>query len=106
MFHRCLTCALSVILTDEHNKKAIHVSSIKGTHIRLIDFITVYLTDFCVLVYLVYISSNSGKTIDECNAMTQSMNSKITNDTWDEDDLGGTTDSNIFFLLCYQENKN
>ena len=103
MFHRCLTCALSVILTDEHNKKAIHVSSIKGTHVHLIDFITVYLTDFCVLVY---ISSNSGKKIDECNAMTQSMNSKITNDTWDEDNLGGTTDSNIFFLLWYQENKN
>ena len=100
MFHRCLTCALSVILTDEHNKKAIHVSSIKGTHVHLIDFITVYLTDFCVLVY---VSSNSGKTIDECNAMTQSMNSKITNDTWDEDDLGGTTDRNI---LWYQENKN
>ena len=103
MLHRCLTCVLCVILTDEHNKKTIQVSSIKGTHIHLIDFITVYLTDFCVLVY---ISSNSGKTIDECSAMIQSMNSKITNDTWDEEDLGETTDSNIFFLLCYQENKN
>ena len=38
--------------------------------------------------------------------MIQSMNSKITNDTWDEEDLGETTDSNIFFLLFYQENKN
>ena len=28
--------------------------------------------------------------------MIQSMNSKITNDTWDEEDLGETTDSNIF----------
>ena len=103
MFYRCLTCVLSVILTDEHNKKTIQVSSIKGTHIHLIDFITVYLTDFCVLVY---VSSISGKAIDECNAMIQSMNSKITNDTWDEEDLGETTDSNIFFLLCYQEIKN
>ena len=103
MFHRCLTCVLSLILTDEHNEKTIQVSSIKGTHIHLIDFITVYLTDFCVLLY---VSSNSGKTIDECNAMVQILNSKITNDTWDEEDLGETTDSNIFFLLCYQENKN
>ena len=103
MFHRCLTYVLSVKLTGEHDKKTIQVSSIKGTHIHLIDFITVYLTDFCVLLY---VSSNSGKTIDECNAMIQSMNSKITNDTWDEEDLGETTDSNIFFLLCYQENKN
>ena len=103
MLHRCLTCVLCVILTDKHNKKTIQVSSIKGTHIHLVDFITVYLTDFCVLVY---ISSNSGKAIDECSAMIQSMNSKITNDTWDEEDLGETTDSNIFFLLCYQENKN
>ena len=85
MFHRCLTCVLSVILTEEHNKKTIEVSSIRGTYIHLIDFIAVYLTDFCVLFY---VSSNSGKTIDECNAIIQSMNSKITNDTWDEDDLG------------------
>ena len=93
----------SVILTDKHNKKTIQVSPIKGTYIHFNRFSTVYLADFCVLVY---VSSNSGKAIDECNAMIQSMNSKITNDTWDEEDLGETTDSNIFFLLCYQENKN
>ena len=103
MFHRCLTCVLSLILTDEHNKTTIQVSSIKGTHIHLMDFITVYLTDFSVLLD---VSSNSGKTIDEYNAMIQNMNSKITNDAWDEEDLGETTDSNIFFLLGYQENKN
>ena len=67
------------------------------------DFITAYPADFCVLVY---VSSNSGKTIDECNVMIQSMSSKITNDTWDKENRGETTDSNIFFLLCYQENKN
>ena len=103
MFYRCLTCVLSVVLTDEHNKKTIHVFSIKAAHIHLINFITVYLTDFRVLVY---VSSNSGKTIDECNTMIQSMNSKITSNTWDEEDLGETTDSNTFFLLCYEENKN
>ena len=103
MFHRFLTWVLSVILTDEHNKKTIQVSSIESTHTILIGFITVYVTDFYVLVF---ISSNPGKAIDECNAMIQSMNSKITNDTWDEDDLGETTDGNIFFLLCCQENKN
>ena len=76
---------------------------IKGTHIHLIEFITVYLTDFCILVY---VSSNSGKTIDECNAMIQSMNSKIANDTWGEEDLG---ESNIFladmlrFTRCWEQ---
>ena len=84
MFQRCLTCILNVILTDEHSKKAIQVSSIKGTHIHLMDFITVYLTDVCVLVYVSFISR---KAIDECNAMIQSMNSKISNDTRDEEDL-------------------
>ena len=103
MFHRCLTCVLSVILTEKDNKKTVQVSSIKATRIHLMDFITVYLTDFCVLLH---VFSNSGKTIDECNAVTQSMNVKITNGTWDEKDLGETTDSNIFFLLRYQENKN
>ena len=106
LFQRCFTCLtwiLNVISTDEHNKKTIQVSSIKGTHIHLIDFITVYLTDFCILVY---VSSISGKAIDECNAMIQSINSKITNGTWDEEDLGETTDSNTFFLLFYEENKN
>ena len=102
MFHRCFTCVLSVILTGEHNKKTIQVSSIKGTHVYLIDFIAVYLTDFCVLVY---VSSNSGKTIDECNAMIQSMNSKITNDTWHEEDLGETTDSHIFFCCVSRKTK-
>ena len=38
MFHRCLTCVLSVILTDERNKKTIHVSSIKGTYIHFNRF--------------------------------------------------------------------
>ena len=89
LFQRCFTGVLSVILTDKHDKKTIQVSSIKGTHIHLIDFITVYLTD----------SSNSGKTINECNAMTQSMNSKATNNTWDEEDHGETTYSNIFFAV-------
>ena len=73
-----LTCVISVILTDEHNKKTVQVSSIKGTHIHLIGFITVYLTDFCALVY---VSAKSSKTIDECNAVIQSINSNITNDT-------------------------
>ena len=84
MFQRCLTYILNVILTDEHSKKAIQVSSIKDTHIHLMDFITVYLTDVCVLVYVSFISR---KAIDECNAMIQSMNSKISNDTRDEEDL-------------------
>ena len=95
MVHRCLRWVLNITLTNEHNKKTIHVSSIKGTHIHLIDFITVYLPDFCVLVY---VSSNSGETIDECNTLIPSMNSKITNDIWDEEDRGETTDSDIFFL--------
>ena len=97
MVHRCLRWVLNITLTNEHNKKTIHVSSIKGTHIHLIDFITVYLPDFCVLVY---VSSNSGETIDECNAMIPSTNSKITNDIWDEEDRGETTNSHIFFSCC------
>ena len=52
MFHRYLTCVLSLILVDEHNKKTIQASSIKGMHIHFIDFIAVYLTDFCVLLYV------------------------------------------------------
>ena len=70
-FQSGLGCALTVLLEDPEYENLIGVVSIlEGTYFGKVDFINIFLMDFCLLLY---VSGYSGKTMEECNVIAIEM---------------------------------